>query len=83
MAYSVTCPKTGERIYFDSIIRLREFAIGAMKKNPDCTRTIHIRNGSATVGTMRRTPNGVVFRSSATKKDRILNADGTLRQSRR
>ena len=79
MTYHVTCPLSGEPIYFDSIVELREFVIQSMKKNPNCNKTIHVHQGSKTIGTMRRTDKGVVYRSAESRKDYLLNKDGTFR----
>lgn len=79
MTYHVTCPISGEPIYFESIIDLRAFVIDSMKRNKDCNKTIHVHQGTRTVGTMRRTDKGVVYRSSVTRKDHLLKRDGTFR----
>ena len=81
--YSVTCPMTKQPIYFGSLIDLRAFVIEAMKKNKDCTKTIHLYKGKTTIGTMRRTEQGIVYRSSSTHKDHLLKADGTFKTTSR
>ena len=79
MRYHVTCPKTGQPIYFTHLTDLRAFVMDAMIKNKTCSKTIHVYDGQRTIGTMRKTPNGIVYRSSRTHKDRLLNRDGTFR----
>lgn len=77
--YNVTCPKSGQPIYFYTAQEIRAFVKDNMEQNPKCADRIHIRVGKTTMGTMRRTKNGIVYRSSRTHKDHLLNPDGTYR----
>lgn len=79
MTYHVTCPISGEPIYFESIYGLRAFVIASIERNPKCNKTVHIYQGTKTIGTMRRTDRGIVYRSARTRKDHLLNVNGTYR----
>ncbi len=76
--YHVTCPFSGERYEFSNKDALRGFVASMMAQQPDCDRTIRLYANGKQFGSMKKGPNGAVFRQVNGKTSYYVRKDGSL-----
>ena len=81
--YHVTCPFSGEKYTFNTQNAIRKFIASMMAQREDCNRTIRIYSDAGMVGSMRKTPKGIMYRLVNSASTYPVNKDGSLGKATR
>ncbi len=80
MTYHVFCPISKKTFDFESVVEARRFVMAMMRKFPDCTKRVLIKDGRKLYATMWRINKIVYFRYKGRRKVSMVSETGKLRK---